>query len=394
MKLNKIVIVGAGFAGLVCAIESKKDNNEVIILEKRDTVGKKILVTGNGRCNYFNDAQKDDYYHSDNLDFIKGIKDEANIVKEFYSNLGIVPYIKDGYYYPFSKDAKSIRNALIRRCEELNIEIITNYRVDNIIKNNDKFIINNDIECDKVVIATGSKAYYKDDEQSIGYDIAKKFGHNIIPTLPSLVQMNGVGNYFKEWAGVRSEAVVSLYVDDSLVKEEKGEVMLTDYGLSGICIFNLSSYATRSLHDNKKVRVDINFLPWLKDDLNKYLSNRNNRLEDVLNGMLNSKLVNLIIKKSNINKDDIFNNLKDSDKEVLVNNLIDFKVDITSVNGFDKAQVSTGGIDTREIEKDTMESKLVKNLYFVGEVVDVDGDCGGYNITFATLSGIKAGKSL
>ena len=392
--MNKIVIVGAGFSGLVCAINAKKGNNEVLVLEKRNTPGKKILVTGNGRCNYFNDKQDINKYHSSNNDFLENIADESSKVIEFYNDLGIVPFIKDGYYYPYSKEATSIRNALLNKCKELNIEIRTDYKVDNVIRENNTFIINNDIKCDKLVIATGSMAYYKDEEQLIGYNIAKSFGHNIVKCLPSLVQLKGKGDYFKAWAGVRSEVKASLYVDNYKVKEEDGEIMLTDYGVSGICIFNLSSYATRSLSDNMDVRISINFLPWLNENLYKYLEKRDTSIESVLSGMLNSKLVDLILNKCNIDKNKKFNELEDSYKDNLVDNLLSFNVEIVGTNDFDKAQVSTGGVDTKEIDKDTFESKLVKGLYFIGEVVDVDGECGGYNITFATLSGIKCGKSL
>ena len=390
--MNKIVVVGGGFSGLVSAISAKKDNNEVIVLEKRNIVGKKILVTGNGRCNYYNEVQENKFYHSSNEEFVSNIKDDTHMVLDFYNNLGIIPYVKDGYYYPYSKEASTIRNALEKKCNELGIKIITDYKVESIKKENDSFIINNDITCDKVIVGTGSIAYYKDDEQLIGYDIAKSFGHSIIKLLPSLVQLKGNGNYYKKWAGVRSDAIVSLYVDNYLINKEKGEVMLTDYGLSGICIFNLSGHASRSLDLGLDVRVDINFLPWLNENIYKFLENRDGSIEYVLSGMLNSKLVSLILELCNINKDKMFKDLSDSEKDLLVDHLLNFKVNINGVNDFDKAQVVSGGIDTKEIDKDTYESKLVKGLYFVGEILDVDAICGGYNITFATLSGIKAGS--
>ena len=390
--MNKIVVVGGGFSGLVSAISAKKDNNEVIVLEKRNIVGKKILVTGNGRCNYYNEVQENKFYHSSNEEFVSNIKDDTHMVLDFYNNLGIIPYVKDGYYYPYSKEASTIRNALEKKCNELGIKIITDYKVESIKKDNDSFIINNDITCDKVIVGTGSIAYYKDDEQLIGYDIAKSFGNSIIKLLPSLVQLKGNGNYYKKWAGVRSDAIVSLYVDNYLINKEKGEVMLTDYGLSGICIFNLSGHASRSLDLGLDVRVDINFLPWLNENIYKFLENRDGSIEYVLSGMLNSKLVSLILELCNINKDKMFKDLSDTEKDLLVDHLLNFKVNINGVNDFDKAQVVSGGIDTKEIDKDTYESKLVKGLYFVGEILDVDAICGGYNITFATLSGIKAGS--
>jgi predicted Rossmann fold flavoprotein len=170
--------------------------------------------------------------------------------------------------------------------------------------------------------------------------------------------------------------------------------MLTDYGISGICVFNISGYASRAINDNSKVRVSINFVPWMKDNIYEYLNNRNEKLSDVLEGMLNAKLVSLILDECKVNSDITFKELSNSMKDKIIRYLIDFKLDIVGVNDFDKAQVSSGGVDTIEIDRNTFESKLVKGLYIIGEMVDVDGICGGYNITFATLSGIKAGSDL
>ncbi len=167
--------------------------------------------------------------------------------------------------------------------------------------------------------------------------------------------------------------------------------MLTDYGISGICIFNLSGDASRALSDNLSVRVSINFLPFENINVYKFLEERNMSIKSSLDKILNSKLVDLILNKCNIDSSKSFAELDDSSKDKLVDNLIDFKVEVIDTKGFSNSQVASGGIDTRNINRDTMESKLVKGLFFAGEVVDVDAICGGYNITFATLSGIKAG---
>ena len=388
--MTKVVIVGAGFSGLISAITIKRNNSniDVTILEKLGVPGKKILATGNGRCNYYNDNNSLDHFHSDNESFIDGL--DTNMVLDFYNSLGIIPYIKDGYYYPYSKEASSIRNALLNECERLDVNITTNYRVSTIIKSDDKYIINNEITCDRLILCTGSPCYYKD-RDFIGYAMAQELGHNIIDVLPGLVQLIGEGTYFDGWAGVRSEVVVSLYVDDELKKEEKGEIMLTDYGLSGICIFNLSSKVSNALDNSKNVRVDINFLPFLKEDPYKFLEDRNLPVKDSLERLINDKLVSLILDKCDIDSDSYFKDLDNNKKKLLVNLLISFRVNIIGTKDFDRAQIAIGGIDTKEINKDTMESTINKNLFFAGEVIDVDGDCGGYNIMFATISGIKAG---
>ena len=391
--MNKIVVIGAGFSGLVSAISAKREDSrdEVIILEKLPTPGKKILVTGNGRCNYYNDKQDNRFYHSSNIEFVDSIKEQTSKVLDFYNGLGIVPYIKDGYYYPYSKEATSIRTALLEECKKLDITITTDYKVEKLIKENDKFIINDDITCDKVIVSTGSLSYYKDEDMT-GYMIAKSFGHEIVKLVPSLVQLIGEGNYFKRWSGVRSEAEVSLYIENELIKKERGEIMLTDYGISGICVFNISGDASRAISDNLNVRVDINFLPFLEENIYEFLNNRDMSIRSSLDRVINSKLVDLIIDMSNIDPNKKFKELSDDDKDKLVDNLLSFKVDIVDTKGFENSQVTSGGVDTRGINKDTMESLLVNGLFFAGEVLDVDAICGGYNITFATLSGIKAGK--
>ena len=388
--MTKVVVIGAGFSGLVSAITIKRNNSniDVQILEKLSIPGKKILVTGNGRCNYFNDDQNLNHFHSSNNGFINNL--DTSEVLEFYSSIGIIPCIKDGYYYPYYKEASSVKDALLNEINRLNIKITTDYNVYKVIKENDKFIINDDITCDKLIISTGSPCYYKDRDFT-GYVLAENLGHKVIDVLPGLVQLVGEGNYFKKWQGVRSEAEVFLYIDNNLVKKEKGEVMLTEYGLSGICIFNLSSMASRALDLNKKVRVDINFLPFINDNYKEFFMTRKYPLKESLNSIINNKLVDLILDKCEIDGNRLFNELEDNEKDKLINNLKSFEVDITGTKDFDRAQIATGGVDTVDVNKDTMESNITKNLFFAGEVLDVDGDCGGYNIMFATLSGIKAG---
>lgn len=394
-----IIIIGAGASGLTCAITLARRNYKVTVLEKLNDSGKKILVTGNGRCNYWNESFDNGKFFSSNNKFLEEVNTINNReeVLNFFNSIGIVPNIKNGYYYPSSMQASSIRDILLFECNKLGVNIITNSNVLNVEKDNNKFLINtedNKYTCDKLVIATGSYAYYKD--KTSGYDICKKLGHRIIPVLPSLVQLIGNGN-FKEWDGVRSNVKVGIYVNDSLKKEEEGEIMLTDYGVSGICIFNLSGIANRALYNKDKVYVSINFFP-NTEDLLSFLEERSNLIDRSLDmffeGLINKKLINMILNKSNIDKYKTFKNLSIEEKKVLVNNLSSFRVDIISSKSFDSAQVCTGGVDTNEIDSNTMESKICNNLYIIGEILDVDGICGGYNLGFAWLSGIIAGRSV
>lgn len=396
----EIVVIGAGASGLTAAIEIAK-KNKVTIVERYDNCAKKILVTGNGRCNYWNEDFDSRHFNSNNKDFILKVNTLENqrSVLDFFESIGIVPFIKNGYYYPMSMQASSIRNALLLEARKRGVKIINNANVIEIKKVNDKFLLmttNGGILCDKVIVATGSNSYYK--EENLGYTLCKSLGHNIIKVMPSLVQLVGNDNYFKDWAGVRSNVRVKISVDSNILKKEEGEVMLTDYGVSGICIFNLSSIANKALDLNKKVIVHINFFPQISniysflEERNKILINRN--LEEFFEGILNSKLIKIILYKTNLDKNKRWEELNEIEKKSLCDNLTNFKVNIISSKSFDSSQVCLGGIDTSEVNPETMESKLCKNLYIIGEVLDVDGDCGGYNLGFAWLSGIIAGRSV
>lgn len=395
-----IVIIGAGASGLVASIFAKNKSNNVIVLERYEKSAKKILVTGNGRCNYWNLDFDNKHFYSSNKDFIKEVNtlENQNKVLAFFESIGINPTIKNGYYYPMSKEASSIRNTLINVSMLNGSSIYVEANVKEIKKENNKFIINynedESITADKVIIATGSNSYYK--EENLGYKLCEGLGHHIIKVMPSLVQLVGEGIYFKDWAGVRGNVNVGIYVDDKLEKQEDGEIMLTNYGVSGICIFNLSGIANRALNDNKKVEIKINFLPEI-DNLKEFLEERSTHvydgLEGFLEGILNHNLIHTILNKNNLVARK-WSNLNNEEKDLLVQELSNFKLKITGSKGFSESQVCTGGVDTKEINPKTFESNVCSGLYIVGEVLDVDADCGGYNLGFAWISGMVAGESV
>ena len=224
-QMSKVIIVGGGASGLMAAIYTAKDNNEVIILERNNNCGKKILLTGNGRCNYWNSDININHYNGSDLDLLEIILSQSNQEKimKLFEQVGIVPKIKNGYYYPMSNQASSIRNALINYAELLGVVIKNNVLVEYINYLDDQFVLNtNDgvFTCDRVIVATGSKAQPKTGSDGMGYNFLKKFGHNIVKPLPALVQLIGKGSYFKDWAGVRSMAHLSLYENDQKIKEE------------------------------------------------------------------------------------------------------------------------------------------------------------------------------
>lgn len=400
--METIVIIGGGASGLVAGITAKTPTNEVIILEKNTSCGKKILATGNGHCNYYNDNQELTNYHSTNNDLIEKLITKENLtsVRDFFTSLGIIPKIKNGYYYPTSNQATSIRNALLEKALSKKVTIKTNFLVIEIFKK-DKFYIrstNETIVADKLIIATGGAAAPKTGSDGAGYSFAKEFGHTIIKPLPALVQLKATLPFAKEVSGVRTDVNLTLYEDTEKIKEESGELQMTDYGLSGICIFNLSSLISRGLDEGKKELISIDFLPfisdkktWLKE---RSITYADEKVANDLEKVLNYKLVTALLKNCHLKESITYKESTLLEKEILLSNLCNFKVQITGTNTFYEAQTVTGGIPLTEVNLDTMESLKCQNLYITGELLDIDGICGGYNLTVAWLTGLLAGKNI
>lgn len=400
--MKQVVIIGGGASGLTAAITAARNGKDVTIIEKNNKCGKKLLITGNGKCNFWNQDQNINHYHSSTPDILKNFitKERQNTVLNFFDSLGLVPKIKNGYYYPFSNQASSIQNILLQECQKLNIQIINDVNVEEIIKK-DCFIINpnkENIKTKNIILATGSKAAPKTGSDGSGYDLAKKLGHSIIPPLPSLVQLKGNETYFKNWSGIRCDVIANLYIDNTFAKKELGEIQLTDYGVSGICIFNLSSKAAIALNNHQKVTLKINFMPFTQNP-KQYLKTLNQNaykkiISELLEGFLHYKLIDIILKKANIKRNIPLNTLSENELNNLIKTLTEFELKINMTHTLDHAQVCSGGVPLTEINSQTLESLKTKNLYFTGEIIDIDGDCGGYNLGWAWMSGITAGKNV
>ena len=400
--MKEVVIVGGGASGLTAAITAARNGKDVTIIERNNKCGKKILITGNGRCNFWNTDENLSHFHSSNSNLLKEfITDERkNSILKFFDSLGLAYKTKNGYYYPFSNQAFTVENALLSECKKLNIKIINDITVEKIIKE-DCFIINPDkenIKAKNIIIATGSKAAPKTGSDGLGYEISKSLGHNIITPLPSLVQLKADEPYFKNWSGIRTDVKVNLLINHKYIKSETGEVQLTNYGLSGICIFNLSGETAKALNQNKNVIISINFIPFASNPktflqtLNK--NSYHKTISELLEGILHYKLVDIILKKTHLKRDLLLNTLTDNELNNLIKTLTDFQIEILDTHTLDHAQVCSGGIPLTEINSKTLESLKVKNLYFTGEIIDIDGNCGGYNLGWAWMSGIIAGKNV
>lgn len=399
--MSTVAVVGAGASGVIAALTAAK-KHRVILLDGNDKCGKKILLTGNGRCNYWNSDIGAHMYETDNIEHLKTILSQNNIEASlrYMEHLGIYPKIKNGYYYPYSNQAASIREIFQNKIVSSNIEFRTNFKVADIDKNNGAFVLKSDngktVKCDKVIIAAGSKAAPKTGSDGSGYSLAKMTGHSINPVLPALTGLVSTGKFLKEWEKIRCDAKVSLFINDKLIKDDTGEIQLTATGISGICTFNISGIAAKSIARGEKVAVKINFMPHLEDGFYNWFSKRcetltNATLEESLESIFNYKLMFVLFKMAGVSKDDIWNSLPENKKRALCSTIEEFTLGITGTDTFERAQVCTGGVPLGEINPHTMESLVEKGLYFAGEILDVDGRCGGYNLAFAFISGYIAG---
>lgn len=400
----RIIVIGGGASGVCCALNAKRDDNEVIILEKNDKLLKKLLMTGNGRCNYLHDKYKVEDYHSQNMEYIDDFISDKNIddVNYFFDSLGVISKNKDGYIYPITNQATTIYDALTREVNKKNIIVYYNSNVESIEKKKDQFFIHTedrDFYCDKVVLATGGCAYPKTGSDGKGYSIIEKLGHTIIKPVPALVQLISDFDYLKEWDGVRSDVSLVLEEDGEEIAWEDGEAQLTDYGISGICTFNLSHYVSRGLLEGKKEVIKINFVPFIESLITIWMDrysrkNLDKNITELLNGFLNKKITPIILKCSHLKDDIYYEDLTNDEKLTICRNLKEFPINIIGTKDFDNCQISNGGVSLREINMDTMESKIIDGLYIIGELLDINGNCGGFNLTECWISGILSGKKL
>lgn len=397
----KVGIIGGGASGMMSAILLNREGFDVTILEKNSTLGKKILMTGNGRCNYFNqDIGVDKYYTSD-YEFLKTIVNEENIlkVKEFLNSLGLVPRNKNGYYYPMSNTATSVLNAFLTEIERLKIKTILDSEINNIKRKENKYQImvnGKKMLFDKIIIAIGSKAGLK---ENANYELLNSLGIKMTPILPALCPLVLNGDFFNKWSGIRAEARVSIYENDKFLKSDLGEVQLTDYGISGICVMNLSSLVSKALYQKQKVKVHLNFLPNIeKENIDKWLTLRDNTMYqrtviELLESIIPYKLLYILVSKAGIKSNCHYKSLTKKEKDDLINNLSDLTLEIRETKEIFKGQVVTGGIPINRV-KTTLEDKEYAGLYYTGEILDVDGICGGFNLGFAWLSSIVVSEDI
>lgn len=401
---QKILVIGGGAAGMMAAIHAARAGAQVTILEHMDRIGKKILSTGNGKCNLTNLKQLPEYYRSSTREFAFPVIEQYPSEKtlEFFEELGILPKSKGGYIYPNSEQASAVLDVLRMELEHRGVETICSCHVTGIQKKGKMFQVQTSLgtyQADAVILAAGSKAAPVTGSDGSGYDLAKRMGHRIVPVLPALVQLCCQEKHYKQLAGIRTEAKLTLFADGKEVVQETGELQLTDYGISGIPTFQISRFASEGLYRKLPVKVRIDFLPGLDSRKTKEMFfERMEQMgyktwEEWMTGLLNKKLALVLLKLAGIRPDQIVGKTERSRCNMLLSLLKQYETVVTGTKPYENAQVCCGGVDCREIDPGTMESRLVKGLYLAGEIVDVDGICGGYNLQWAWSSGAIAGMT-
>ncbi|GMQ63432.1 BaiN/RdsA family NAD(P)/FAD-dependent oxidoreductase [Vallitalea maricola] len=405
MAKNKIVIVGGGASGLVAAIVAARNGAKVTILERKDRIGKKILATGNGRCNLTNIHCSNKYFHGGNKDFITKILElfDVNETLEFFSELGIYPITVDsGKVYPNSLQASSVLDVLRLEADRLKINIECNAEVTKIERSNNFVIYTKDKKYygNKIIIAAGGKSSPDLGSNGSGFTLAKSLGHTIKKPIPSLVQLKSGADFLKQIKGVKINALAKIIDENNeIIRKEYGEILFTDYGISGPPILQISRIASDYLNDNRRVSVDIDFFHDLSDKevdqilLKRLTSMPNKTIQENFIGLINKRLINIIIKEAGIALNKKSADIKKEERNKLVSILKKFSLIITGTNQWNQSQVTAGGIITSEIDEVTLESRKVKDVYLAGEVIDVDGDCGGYNLQWAWSTGVVAGMN-
>ncbi len=401
--MKTVVIVGGGMSGMIAAICAAKKKNKVILLERQEALGKKIFLTGNGKCNLSNVHMTKAHYLCQNSSLLEKTLAAFPISKEiaFWEELGLLTtQIRDGIY-PYSKKADSVVHTLIRNIEKNQVEIRCGFFVNEIKKTDKEYQVISEkgsVKGDVVILACGGMAGCYKEETFHGNKLALSLGHKVHFCYPALVQTKCENLNFDIWKGVRCDAKISLYIDNQKIKEEAGELQITEQGLSGIPVFQLTRYIGEPLRQKREVYFEIDFFSqYTEEDFislvkTRYERNQDEHLKTFLYGMQNEKIHEYFLKKlcydenKIIGKDYSFPDILRLAKEMK-----HYKAKVKGLNSFKNAQISTGGVDTMEISEE-FESKLHAGLYITGEMLDVTGACGGYNLHFAVASGYIAGN--
>jgi len=404
---HKIFVVGGGASGMMAALAARYKGADVTILERNSRVGKKILATGNGRCNYTNVNLNVKCYHGKNPDFIYGALSTFDVSKTigFFEKLGIAPRVEEqGKVFPMSGQASSVLDVLLYELKQTCVNIICNAFVKEIRKTSKGFWLELEdgrtFEADNVILACGGKAMPSSGSDGNGYNLARKLGHKIVDVFPALVQLKLEGNFFKQIDGVKFVGTAEVLSNNKTLAKDRGDILFADYGVSGPPILQISRKAGELIKGKKEAVLKISIIDDMtQKELDRFLEKRfknmpEKSLDFSLVGFINKRLIPVILKQSGLKNIKMpVRKLSAEDRRKIANILTDWRFKIRGTKSWPSAQVTAGGVDTDQIDPFTMESALVKGLYFCGEILDIDGACGGFNLQWAWSSGFVAGEN-
>ena len=400
--METIIIIGAGASGMMAALTAAEmPGRRVILLERQQRAGRKLLATGNGRCNLTNTGAALDNYHGENRDFASPALEAfpPQAVLDFFHSLGLVTVEEyGGRVYPLSDSANSVLDVLRFHLEARGVELKVAQPAREILRDKQGFTVVTDSErlhADRLIIACGGAAGAKLGGVSDGYELLKALGHKRTPLYPSLVQLVTAPEYPRALKGVRADCSLRLYAGENLLAESRGEIQFIETGVSGPAVFDLSRAAATG---GKGLTLSADFLRGYDEAaLLDFLKQRRAALPalptgDMLTGMVHNRLGKMLVKYAGLNAGIPLCELDDQALETLAKSCKDFRLPVQGTEGFDKAQVTAGGVKTSGFNPETLESWFVPGLFACGEVLDIDGDCGGYNLQWAWASGRLAGR--
>lgn len=404
---KQVVVVGGGAAGMIAAISARRLGAEVTILERNPRVGKKILATGNGRCNFSNMNTDISHYHGQNPKFACSALAQFTVpdTLKFFEKLGIQPKVEDyGKVFPMSDQASSMLDVFLYELNRLGVNVICDSLVKKIVKRTAAFSIELEngktYEAERVIITTGGKAMPSSGSDGQGYDLARQLGHNIINIFPALVQLMLEGSFFKRIEGVKLAGTAEIICNNKSVAQDRGDILFANYGVSGPPVLQISRKAGELLRAGREAYLKISIIDTMsRAELEKLLNRRlqinpHKPADFSLVGLINKRLIPVVLTQAGI--DDLkcpAGSLSARERSQLAELLTDWRFKIRGTKSWPSAQVTAGGVDTNEINQHTMESHLVAGLFFAGEVIDIDGSCGGFNLQWAWSSGFIAGQN-
>ena len=398
----RVLVIGGGAAGMMAALTAAENGHAVTLLERQGRVGRKLMATGNGRCNLTNHHVSPAHYHGETPDFCRHALAAFDVGSTllYFAGLGLLTSAEDsGRVYPFSNMAGSVLDVLRFALENSGIDLHTGCVVTGIKKKGNTFLVRTEsgeeFTADRVILAAGGAAGGKVGGVMDGYQLAKGLGHHRTALYPSLVQIRTDPTYPRALKGVKAEAAVTVRRGDDTLAQNRGEVLFTEYGVSGPVIFDISRTAATG-GDGLTVTLDL-FPDWAPREVLDWLRQRRQSAGDreagtLLTGALHSRLGQMVCKAAGFTNQRAAG-LSDGDLRRIAAQVKGFTLPITGVCGFDQAQVTAGGLRCGEFDPHTMESRLVPGFYACGEVLDIDGDCGGYNLQWAWSSGHAAGAA-